>query len=118
MRVFAAVVSGIAMGVLVLGPIAHTRAQQSRALRTVPIPASPRIETPAEPVLTVPEPAVQVTDELVTPRIVRTPNAQQGTPRPRVEQRRKPAPTHRSLFARLFLGNGTSHPSPFPRPRS
>jgi hypothetical protein len=110
------------MGVLALGPIANIRAQQSRTLRTAPpppMPATPAIEAlPAEPDRSTSESAVQVTDELVTPRIVRTPSAQQAMPRPRVEPRQKRPATRRSLLARLFLGNGSSHPSPFPRPGS
>src|SRR3954454_10107694 len=112
MRVLAAVASGIAMGLLALGPIAHIRAQQSKTY-SLSAPSAPN--TPAE-AASVPQPApvaapsIQVTDQLVRPRIFHTPAPVR--PRPQAQ----PLPQRRSLFARLFLGDGAARPRPFPRP--
>lgn len=120
MRIVLAVATGIAVALLVMGPVTHIRAQQSRPVptaNTTPASASPeptpRVDIDSTSDETADrDPSVRTTDELVRARIVHSP----ATPLKQVKP--KPAPPKRSLLARLFLGAGGHRPQPFPRPGS
>ncbi len=120
MRIVLAVATGIAVALLMIGPVTQIRAQQSRPAATpasTPGSASPEptprvdIDSPSE---ATPDrdPSVRTTDELVRARIVHSPATPQKQVKPKL------APPKRSLLARLFLGTGGHRPQPFPRPGS
>ncbi len=118
MRVLLAVAAGIAAGLFALGPIGHIRAQPSRSVLPQPPPAvepAPQSATPEEAADSVGG-EIRVTDELVRAPIVRSPAPKTTAERPQRQIQRKPVAPRRSIWARLFLGDGGSRPKPFPTP--